>query len=199
MLRSIGKGPTNEDRSLVGRLVDCHARIREMTALAVGLARDPRPSNDEIVEIASRVGRYFSRALPNHVRDEEESILPRLAHATPEVARALELMRSEHREHEAHLERLLQACEALAADPASWSDLRGDVAEDAARLSTAFALHLEAEERDIFPRIAELDTAAQDAILREMEARRNDGQGGAGRRGGGGGRGPSRNDGPRGA
>src|SRR5262245_33770389 len=78
MLRTLGKGPKKQDRTLLGRLHDCHERIREMTTLATRLGSDPRPSDEEIVEAAERVQRYFSRSLPNHVHDEETSISPRL-------------------------------------------------------------------------------------------------------------------------
>lgn len=198
MLRAIGRGPKKEDRSLLGRLLDCHERIREMTSLALRLGSDPRASEGEIAEAASRVHRYFSRSLPNHVRDEEESIAPRLARSIPAAARALDLMRDEHRDHEAHLERLLGSCETLASEPSKWSELRGELRHHAERLQSAFTAHLEAEERDVFPKIAELGPEAEAEILREMEARREGGGGrGAGRRdgagrGGGGGRGRGR-------
>src|SRR5580700_10755402 len=64
MVHSIGTKPRGDDRSLLGRLLDCHARIREMLALGRKLAGEPQPRDEEIAELSERVGRYFKRALP---------------------------------------------------------------------------------------------------------------------------------------
>jgi iron-sulfur cluster repair protein YtfE (RIC family) len=186
MLTRLGKGPRSDDRSLLGRLLDCHERIREMIALAVRLGSDPRPAEQDVVDAADRVVRYFQRALPNHVLDEEESILPRLAALDADVATALGRMRDEHREHEPHLEALLAACMELGDAPGRWGELRGEVRHHAERLRDAFAAHLEQEERDVFPKLAGLGPAVERDIVREMEARREARGGGGGGRGRGG-------------
>ncbi len=189
MLHSIGRGPKDDDRTLAGRLLDCHARIRSMTELACRIAETPRPDDQELEEAARRVRRYFRRALPMHVRDEEESILPRLVACAPDARPALERMRREHAEHEALVERVVAACEAIMSDPARSEDVRAALATDAARLAEAFDVHLREEEDDVFPLLASaLDDDARHAIVLEMERRREADGGGGGGGGGGEGR-----------
>jgi hemerythrin-like domain-containing protein len=184
MLHSIGtkRSHKHDDRSLLGRLLDCHARILEMLALARRVSEEPRPPDGEIAEAADRVRRYFKRALAQHVRDEEESILPRLASAG--VAKeALERMRQEHQAHDPLVASLVAACEELRDAPARWEDLRSRVRAGADGLEAVMRVHLEEEERDVFPLLATaLDEAAREQIVVEMQARRDaDGGGGGGR------------------
>ena len=157
------------ERDLLPWLLDCHARMREMAALAVRLGDEPRPPDEEIADMAFRVGRYFGRALPQHERDEEDSIMPRLAdRAAPALAR----MKAQHADHERLVGAVMDACEALASAPDAWSDLREALTRDAKALQAALTLHLDEEERDVFPHLATLDEATQGEIAREMEARR---------------------------
>lgn len=164
---------------MAGQLLSCHERIREMTALASQLASEPRAPNDEIADTADRVRRYFVRSLPNHERDEEESILPRLEKRSPELAAHLARMRAEHAEHRPHVKALVSCCEVLEMAPQEWENVRGELREHAAKLKELFAVHLEEEERDIFPHLKFDD---EDAVLAEMSARREGGGGGGGRR-----------------
>lgn len=209
MLHAIGKksagggagGQSDVGDDLEQRLLDCHARIREMTALAKRLASEPKASAEDRAEAAARVRRYFTRALPLHVRDEEESIHPRLANAGGDVARALARMKSEHGEHESHVAALVEACGRIADDASEdrWSATRGDVLAAAEALESAFVTHLAEEEAEIFPLLmTALDAAARAAIVAEMQDRRDRTEGGGGGRrgqgrggggGGGGGRG----------
>ena len=75
MLLTIGRRRQAVD--LPDLLLDCHERIRHFSTLAVRLAREDA-SDDERRGVAAGVARYFEQALPLHVRDEDESILPRL-------------------------------------------------------------------------------------------------------------------------
>ena len=179
MLRSIGNKPKNEDRSLTGRLLDCHARIRETLELAQKLAAPPRASDEQIAEAAERVRRYFTRALPMHVRDEEESILPRLARK--DEAGALERMRAEHREHDALVAALVKVSRELREAPARWEELRGPLGTATSALREEMLRHLEEEEKEIFPLLASLGADESARILEEMETRRAEGGGGGGR------------------
>jgi iron-sulfur cluster repair protein YtfE (RIC family) len=178
VVHSLGKKPERDPRDVVARLVDCHARIREMIRLAGRLASEAGASDEERAETAARVSRYFRRALPFHVRDEEDSIAPRIASV---AGAALDRMRAEHTEHEADVAALVGACDALGEDPGRWAELAPEVLARATSLERAFAIHLEEEERDVFPHIAALDEATRAAIVTEMEARR-DSDGGGGRR-----------------
>jgi hypothetical protein len=82
-------GSPKESSDVVDLLLKCHERIRTFIGLACKLGKAQEPSVDEIRDAASRVSRYFSEALPLHVADEEESILPRLAGRNPEPDLAL--------------------------------------------------------------------------------------------------------------
>ena len=128
MLHSLGKKPERDARDVVTRLVDCHARIREMNALAARLAFEEGASDAERSETATRVSRYFTRALPLHVRDEEDSIAPRLAALSADVAAALDRMRADHEAHEAEVSALVAACDAIAKSPYAQRARRSDVA-----------------------------------------------------------------------
>lgn len=83
MLARLSKGPTAPTTDLVALLMDCHARIRHFAKLAhrIGVDLEATPANRS--EACLAVERYFTEALPLHVQDEEESILPRLG---PEAA-----------------------------------------------------------------------------------------------------------------
>lgn len=168
---SIGKPAPAGD--VVDALLDCHGRIRSFTALALRLARAAGPREAEARDAAAAVHRYFSRALPLHARDEEESILPRLRGRDPAVDAALETMHREHLEHEAALGRLLAACAAVMEDPAALPRVAPALEAAAADLERQFGAHLGAEERVLFPALrAHLGRDAHQAILAEMRARR---------------------------
>ncbi len=187
MLHDMGKKAERDPNDVVTRLVDCHARIREMLALAGTLATSAATA-DERAETAGRVRRYFRRALPFHVRDEEDSIAPRLASAPAEVASALARMTREHATHDALVDALVATCEAMMDTPEGWAEIAPELGARAAALGAALAPHLEAEERVIFPAIAALGEEPRAAIAAEMNARREADGGGRGRGGGGGGR-----------
>jgi len=169
----------DDDRSLLGRLLDCHARIREMLALASTLAHTPPETEDGIREVAERISRYFTRALPMHMRDEEESILPRLL--DPDARAALSRMHDEHQEHERLLRSLIEPCEVLASSPGRWGELRDAIGDAAGALEPSMTEHLAEEERDVFPRLEALEETTRQSILDEMDARRTGGGGGGGR------------------
>lgn len=154
-------------------LLECHERIRRFAALAVALTAWPDPRPEDVADAAARVVRYFEQALPLHVRDEEESIRPRLlAAGSPDLARALEDMAREHDEHEPLLAALLPRWQALALDPARLPALRDDLARDAAALQEMLERHLAAEERLVVPAVRALPPDEAAAIVAELRARR---------------------------
>lgn len=158
---------------LIELLVACHARIRSFAQLAVAIAEAPRAvSEAEIIDGCERCTRYFAEALPLHVADEEQSVMPRLLVAAPEVASALQTMQAEHHEHEPLLAELLAQLRAVAAVP---HDLvaRVALAAVAVPLQTAFEQHLRGEEDTVFRAIRDRLTVAQRAeIVEELRARR---------------------------
>jgi hypothetical protein len=117
--------PTDDDA--LDLLLACHGRIRSFTSLAVTLAGGRGLADAEVAEAAGAVARYFGVALPLHVADEDESLMPRLL-AAP-AARALDeplrTMEREHVEIEAHLAAFVPVWEELAAEPGRLESRRG--------------------------------------------------------------------------
>lgn len=163
MLVSIGSRRAAAD--LVDQLLDCHARIRGMVALAHRIAAPPPAPAAEIAAAAADVARYFTEAYPQHVADEELDLAPRLRGRDPGVDAALAAMHAEHDQHQAAIDRMIAACRA------------GQVAvigAAATELEAGMLAHLEHEERVMFPAVREhLDAADGAAVLASMRLRRS--------------------------
>jgi iron-sulfur cluster repair protein YtfE (RIC family) len=169
-------GPTEEPTDIVDLLVECHGRIRSFIGLAQRLATAQEVTPEEVRDAAARVVRYFREALPLHVADEEQSILPRLSGKTPDLDAALADMRNEHAEHEPHLESLLDTCRVLQTSPERLNEFRQTLQAAASTLEKEFVTHLEKEEQVILPAIRELATPEERAaMLQELRARRTKG------------------------
>jgi hemerythrin-like domain-containing protein len=171
MLIQIGSGKDPSD--IVDLLLECHGRIRSFIGLTSRLATVERLSHDEIRDAAMRITRYFSEALPLHVADEEQTILPRLSGRSAELDATLQTMHREHREHEPQLQLLLDTCKTLHSSPERLDDLRQTLLGAASALEAAFIAHLEEEERSILPAIRTLLTSEErDVMLSELRSRR---------------------------
>jgi hypothetical protein len=147
-------GPARPAEDIVDLLLDCHARIHSFSELAVRLGEAPAPPPAEVADAAARVARYFDEALPLHARDEEESVLPRLAGRDAAVDVALVAMHRDHLGHGAVLDPVLDLCRELAAAPERHAALAPALARAGRALCAHFDAHLGAEERTIFPAIA---------------------------------------------
>jgi len=156
----------------VEMLEHCHGRIRTFSNLALAAGTRDEASDDERRDACARVERYFSIALPLHVRDEEDSVLPRLAGKDPEVDRALALMEDQHEGHEAQIAALLAATKAVREAPGDRA-ARATLAAAAKVIVDEFTVHLEMEERILFPAIGRLMAPeAQAEVFAEQRARR---------------------------
>jgi hemerythrin-like domain-containing protein len=172
MLVRIGsRSGSSED--LVDLLLACHDRIRSFTALARAAAERSDAGADDVIDACSRVERYFVEALPLHVRDEEESVLPRLEGRSAEVDGALRLMKEQHERHQPMLRDLLDVLSALRRDPSAGA-LRSDVARAAGALERAFAEHLALEEAVVFPAIRVLLSPLEQTEIKDELRRRRD-------------------------
>jgi iron-sulfur cluster repair protein YtfE (RIC family) len=171
MLITIGKRRGAAEGDLVDLLLACHARIRKFAALAVTVAQRQDFPGDEVAEACVQVHRYFSEALPLHVADEDESILPRLQGASPEIDHALQTMRDQHVEHGPKLRSLLRLTEALrvTSDAAAWKSELAVVADD---LEQELHAHLAMEESILFPALRGLPGSIQAEIVTELRERR---------------------------
>ena len=168
----IGIRPKKPAGDLVDLLGECHGRIRSFAALARRLGETTSVPSDEVIDAASRVRRYFREALPLHVRDEEETIVPRLRGRDAVLDETLAAMCSEHRGHEAPLAELLAICDELVEHPEKHAERAAALADLSRRLEEEFEHHLAAEERVIFPALAKLDPGTRDAMVAELRARR---------------------------
>lgn len=169
----IGKGPRQVSENLVDLLLECHQRIRSFAKLARTVAAQPNYASDEVVEACQGITRYFSEALPLHVDDEEQSILPRLFGKRPEVDEALVLMQSQHQSHQRPLAQLVALCGDLAQPSARATELGAELCPLSESVERELITHLELEESVIFPAItAHLSVDEQAAIVRELRARR---------------------------
>lgn len=164
------KAPRADD--LVGHLLACHERIRKFVGIAAKI-REAAASAAEIVEACAAVERYFEHALPSHIADEEESIVPRLLGKRADVDEALRTMQAQHQVHEPLVAELLAASRSLRQAPENDAS-RERLQAVAVRLAAEFEPHLALEERVVFPAARELLAAEEQAqIRREQGARRS--------------------------
>jgi len=171
MFTQIGKPVVAGDA--VALLLECHERIRSFLALAHRLAVARPADRDAVAEVAMRVRRYFTEALPLHAQDEEESLLPRLRGKDPRTDAALDAMVREHKEHERSLAVLVRACEALARDPDRYAEWAPALATAAEELERHLDLHLRREEGVVFPAVRWLlDRSSDLEVVKEIRARR---------------------------
>ena len=166
-------GSSKEPSDIVDLLLECHHRIRSFISLASRLAAVENNSLEEIEDAAKRVTRYFSEALPLHVADEEESILPRLTGKNTELDATLERMHREHVKHKPQIEVLVATCRAVQNAPQHLPQLRKTLQPAASWLEAEFGRHLQQEEAVILPAIRALLTREeQTEILNELRTRR---------------------------
>jgi iron-sulfur cluster repair protein YtfE (RIC family) len=169
MLVKLGQRRAATD--LVGSLLECHERIRSMSGLAVIVADRQELPADERADACARVARYFAESLPLHVRDEEESLLPRLTGRSAALDETLAEMHAQHQSHAAPLAELLDLCGQMRAAPEA--TVRAAFREVAHHLHQEFRRHLELEETLLFPAMrTQLAPDEQATILAEVRARR---------------------------
>lgn len=156
---------------LVALLGECHERIRKFLGHARAAAERADLPEEEIAVLCEGVDRYFREALPLHVRDEEESVLPRVRGTCPAVDAALDTMRAQHRDHEPTLDRMLVAAAAVREMPGV-PDRRARLRAAVDSLEPDLVAHLSMEETVIFPALAALPAGARAGIVDEVRARR---------------------------
>jgi iron-sulfur cluster repair protein YtfE (RIC family) len=166
-----GRRPTSDEP--VDELLACHQRIRDMLALALRLGRTSGVPAGEVAAAAARVRRYFVEALPRHVADEEDSLLPRLRGRDHALDAALAAMHDQHATQPALEAALVAVCDELAADPDRHAERAAALVAAASALGDAYAVHLAGEESIVFPALAALPDAERRAVRAEMRARRS--------------------------
>ena len=168
-------GEKRSTDSVVGRLIDCHGRIRGFLEVVTSMGAAPEMDSDEVKSAARDVRRYFSEALPRHVEDEEKSLLPRLVGKEPELDAAIERMHQEHDVHDPLVSSLLSICDELSGGGEE-AGLRERLKSVGAELRRELELHLQQEEAIIFPAIDRwVPKSEQEKIIAEMRTRRSGG------------------------
>jgi hemerythrin-like domain-containing protein len=171
-LRSGGPPPPRSE-DVPDALIDCHAKMRQFTALALELSLREGVGEEEVREVAARVHRYFTVALPLHEEDEESSLFPRLLARAPELEGTISSLRQDHEAHARQVAELLGVCAVLKAQPERAEALKGELASAAQALAETWKHHLASEEKDVFPKVTTaLDAEERAAIREEMRARR---------------------------
>ncbi|HLV21337.1 MAG TPA: hemerythrin domain-containing protein [Polyangiaceae bacterium] len=173
MLVNIGRRSAPEAQDLVGLLLECHERIRRFTSIAQRVAERRDLPDPEVIDACERVDRYFRQALPLHVEDEEQSLLPRIRGVQADLDRALATLQAQHASQEPLIEALLAALTSVRTAPGD-AGARDALASIAGRLAEEFEAHLKLEETVVFPYVRrDLPAEAQAQIVAELRARRH--------------------------
>jgi hemerythrin-like domain-containing protein len=178
MLNQIASAkPQSKSEDAVDLLTGCHLRIRHFTEVAVKLAHAQGATPDEVAQAASAVHRYYSVSLPLHEADEEDTLRPRLNRLADErIKHAVLAMHDQHQAIDDLLERLLPLLVLAKNDPEVIGEVGGEMCSITKALDEMFRAHLQMEEEVIFPAIrGSLSADAQNEMLREMQARRQQG------------------------
>jgi iron-sulfur cluster repair protein YtfE (RIC family) len=161
-----------EPGDVVDLLLECHGRIRTFLKMASDLAALRTGPADEVRSVAAQIHRYFTEALPLHICDEQELVLPQIASWSVEIDRALAQMVDDHAAHAEWVDRLTGICAVLSSDPRQLATLGPELGRVAGELTAEMDRHLEIEERVIFPALRRLTTEQRDEILNAMRERR---------------------------
>lgn len=176
----IGRKPEHFFNNPLGLLRDCHRRIERFLYILITIVRETHGHelSEEQRGAMECALRYFREAAPNHVRDEEESLFPRLREKHDagvdavskkmlELEAEHEMVEKTHNEVDALGRRWLE----VGRLPAHEAD---HIAELVSKLSQVYHRHIHVEEVEVFPMAGTvLEPSAVESIGREMAQRRN--------------------------
>lgn len=167
-----GQAPKAQTRSTLEELLaECHQRIRRFSRLAFTIGARPELPATEIRDAASQCLRYFVEALPLHVRDEEDSLGPRLEGKLPSLDATMAQLRAQHFAHEKRLSALVAALQAVKNAPQE-SLSHKQLAAEASAFETDMEEHLRLEETELFPQLHLLSPQQQAEVVLELRGRR---------------------------
>ncbi|MBX3210856.1 MAG: hemerythrin domain-containing protein [Labilithrix sp.] len=154
-------------------MTEGHRQVRAFSRLAVVVAERTDAPLIDVVDDCGRIECFFAEVLPRHVRDEEDSLAPRLRGRSPVVDAALALTHEQHAAHGALVERLCVSTAALRADPGDARN-RSSLLAIARPLALVLEAHLRAEEEVIYPAMRTLIPPGElDALGRELRDRQS--------------------------
>jgi hemerythrin-like domain-containing protein len=119
----------------------------------LGHAQDAAPA--ELSLIAARVTRYFTLGLPQHIEDEDYTVLPCLFTTTlaPDQLQLLWELGHQHEEIEQLVERLVPLWATVRDTPQRYAELAEPLAKGGRQLLMLMEEHLTLEEQTLFPLI----------------------------------------------
>ena len=157
---------------VIDALVDCHLRMRQCTRRAAELDSQPEPGPETTREVAAKIHRYFTVALPLHEEDEEGSLFPRLLERMPQLRQRLAAFRRDHEALNDGVAGIVAASLEVKSGPGDAAAV-GRLASAARALEDVWQSHLSAEEGELFPAARQALSAEDRAAIRqEMDARR---------------------------
>lgn len=158
-------------RDALDLMTEGHRQVRVFSRLAVAVAERIDAPLIDVVDECGRIECFFAEVLPRHVRNEEDSLAPRLRGRSPVVDAALALTHEQHAAHGALVERLCVSTAALRADPGDAKN-RAMLLAVARPLELVLEAHLRAEEEIIYPAMRALIPRGElDALGRELRER----------------------------
>jgi hemerythrin-like domain-containing protein len=172
----IGAQPDSTFDDPVGLLCDCHRRIESFLSVLSHVSRRGPLTAEERASFEAAL-QYFRESAPKHTADEEESLFPRLRATTAAQFKAglaqIDALEEDHiRASSLHDEidrigrRWLESNQLSSAEADQFSTLVEELVQ-------LYSVHIEIEERDIFPMATvALDPADRTAIGAEMALRR---------------------------
>ncbi len=176
----IGKKIESDYSNPLGLLSDCHRRIENFLDVLIKVTTQARGAalNEDQRHALEAALRYFREAAPNHTRDEEVSLFPRIRASADSRARSAILLLDElHADHEladaGHAE-----VEALGSRWLSEGVLSVEstdrLSELLDQLHSIYQKHIAVEDGDVFPLAGQILSSAElTAVGREMATRRS--------------------------
>lgn len=144
--------------SLPGDVVEslqfAHTESLQVMSLAESLAT--ASATPSVAEAAARIETYLRKTLPRHIRDEEDSLAPRLAGRHPVVDKAIDTMKSEHFLEAAMSARLAGLLGVIRRDVSMLNELRFTLSTAIGELKGLLLRHQALEESIVFPALRRL-------------------------------------------
>ena len=174
----IGPPPDNDFHNPLGLLSDCHRRIERFLDALVTVAEQAKPTKLSSLHRRTLAHSltYFREAAPLHVKDEEDSLFPRLQNE-PNARRALDWLKHLQAEHEQadlwHLEIECLGQEWLS-DGTLSEQKRRRFLHLVKSLYELYVIHIKLEEERVFPLASVVLSPEQVTLIGyEMASRRD--------------------------
>ena len=129
----------------IGLLRACHEKMLHHCDLLDGLL-DLDDIDSDAREAARSIAHYFTRSAPQHHRDEEEDIFPRINRQSLKLAELIHNLKKEHETLDALWEKLEPSLKKLPDDGFS-----AEIRQAAAEFTTLYRQHIGQENRELLP------------------------------------------------